>query len=172
MPSKTNLALATIASILFSYIIVVSVNILNPPQIYNPQVLSSTSTAPVSVEFKNTKLMGSSKTLYETDVLITTSASASVGFWYQGPSNPYGTSVFEDSTVPLKKDHTFHITALPAGTYEYFAVSFDNQNQKPPYARFPETGTNQFFVGVTPSPTPTLTPTATRPLIPEADYHL
>lgn len=170
MPNKINLFLASLASIFFSYIVVVSVNILNPPQIYKPQVLSSTSTAPISVEIKNTKLMGSSQTLYETDVLITTAALTSVGFWYQGPSNPYGTSVFEDSTVPLKKDHTFHITALPAGVYESFAVSFDNQNQKPPYTRFPETGTNKMYIGTSaPSPTPLNTPSYNYPYIPYAN---
>lgn len=168
----TNKLLTVIAVCLFSYIIVISANILNPPQTYKPQVLSSTSTAPISVEIKNTKLMTNSQTLYETDINIVTTASVSAGFWYQGPTNPYGTSIFEENTIPLKKDRTFHISALPAGTYEYFAVSFGNQNQKPPYVRFPETGTNQFFVGVTPSPSPTTSLTPTRPLIPDANYPL
>lgn len=159
MTNKTNLALAALVPILFSYIIVVSINVLNPPQVYRPQVLSETvttspspSSAPISVNIQNTKLMASSQTLYETDVSIKTTASVSAGFWYQGPNNPYGTSVFEDKTVALKKDHTFHITALPVGTYEYFAVSFDNQNQKPPFVRYPETGTELMYVGVTPPP--------------------
>lgn len=168
MPNKL---LTAITVCLFSYLIVVSINILNPPAIYKPQVLSeTTSTIPVSVEIKNTKLMASSQTLYETDVVINTTASVSAGFWYQGPNNPYGTSIFEEGTIPLKKDRTFHITALPIGTYEYFAVSFDNQNQKPPFVRYPETGTNKMYIGTSaPSPTPLNTPSSNYPYIPYAN---
>jgi len=176
---RANLLLASLASILFSYIVFVSINILNPPTSYKPQVLSesvvssptpSSTPAPVSVDIKNTKLMTGSQTLYETDVNIQTTASVSAGFWYQGPNNPYGTSVVEDKTVVLKKDHTFHISALPAGNYEYFAVSFDNQNQKPPYVRYPETGTKTMYIGTSaPSPTPSNIPSSKSPYIPYAN---
>lgn len=161
----SNSLLTAIASLLIVYITVVSIGLLSPSPKYKPQTLGDETTSakiiqptpspssPIVVDITNTKLMANSDKLYETDVTIKTTTDRSVGFWYQGPNNPYGTSVFEGSTVALKKDHTFHISALPAGTYEYFAVSFDNQNQKTPYMRYPEVDLENMYIGVTPPST-------------------
>lgn len=170
---RVNLALLFLLVGLVVYNLFLILNILRQNASYKPQTLgeeTETATTPkpvptptpliLSVDFPNTKAIAASKDLYETDVSIKTSSNASVGFWYQGPNNPYGTSVYEDKTVALKIDHTFHISALPVGIYEFFAVAFLNQNQKAPYEKYPKTGTNFMYIGVT---APTSTPKTPTP---------